>query len=147
LKAISDGSEVPRVVIGAEKLVVYDWLNGSKPIHRRVAWRDGIWAAIQEHLPDCRSRHCLLLLSIDPVNKHQTFQHGDPGPSIQVDPQRAGFAQVKDWLQKLHEREDMGDLPQLVPTSVLATGPATLRPAQAKARPLGKLLGRLKRSA
>jgi hypothetical protein len=88
-----------------QKLVMYDFLP-HKPSHGRVAWTDGIWAELQTQLPECRDRHCLLLLIIDPHTKMQTFQHGDPGPSIEVDPARAGFAQLKDWLIKVHAEED-----------------------------------------
>jgi hypothetical protein len=96
---------VPRVVIGMQKLVMYDWLS-QKPLHGRVAWTDGIWAEIQGHLPECRDRGCLLLLAIDPVTRRHVYQHGDPGPRIEVDPARAGFAQLKEWLRKVHQEED-----------------------------------------
>jgi hypothetical protein len=105
-KSLAAVTDVPRVVIGTEDLVMYDWLP-NKPRHGRVSWRDGIWASIQAHLPECRDRHCLLLLLIDPVTKQHTYQHGDPGPSIKVDPERAGFAQLRDWLQKVHTEEDV----------------------------------------
>lgn len=98
-------SEIPRIVIGAQQLLMYDWLP-RKPLHGAVAWTDGVWAEIQTHLPDCRDRHCLLLLSINPVTKRQLYQHGDPGPSLEIDPERAGFAQLKEWLSKVHSEED-----------------------------------------
>ena len=84
---------------------MYDWLP-QKPLHGTVAWTHGVWGEIQAHLPECRDRHCLLLLSINPLTKRQLYQHGDPGPSLEIDPQRGGFAQLKEWLGKVHCEED-----------------------------------------
>jgi hypothetical protein len=97
---------IPRAVLGASKLVLYDLLE-RKPRHRHVLWStDGIWAAISERFAECRRRGCLVLLKIDPDTKEQVYQHDDPGPTIRINPEKGEFALLQPWLEQCHQAED-----------------------------------------
>jgi hypothetical protein len=97
--------DVPRVVLGLGNLTMYDWLD-IKPKHRAIQWRDGIWGQISSQFPLCKQRHCLVLLQIDPLTGHQIYQHGDPGPVMEIDPGQGEFRLIKQWLEDCHATED-----------------------------------------
>lgn len=96
---------VPRAVLGTSKLTLYDWLE-SKPRHRHIRWEPGIWSTISNHFPDCKARGCLVLLRIDPGSGKQTYQHGDPGPVLHIDPERGEFKLLEPWLAHCHQLDD-----------------------------------------
>jgi len=97
---------IPRAVLGASKLVLYDLLQ-KKPQHRHVLWSaDGIWGVISNHFIDCRQRGCLVLLKIDPATSEQVYQHGDPGPTLRISPEKGEFALLSPWLAHCHQLED-----------------------------------------
>jgi len=97
---------IPRAVLGATKLVLYDLME-HKPKHHHVLWStDGIWGAISNHFADCRTRGCLVLLKIDPASREQIYQHSDPGPVLKIHPEKGEFALLKPWLDHCHRLED-----------------------------------------
>jgi hypothetical protein len=98
---------VPRAVLGTSKLTLYDFLERPKrPRHRHVRWQDGIWSAISNHFSDCKARGCLVLLRIDPTTNQQIYQHGDPGPTIRITPDKGEFKLLQPWIAQCHELED-----------------------------------------
>gem|GEM_PF-3611751 len=110
---MSTAVEFPWVVVGFQKLTVYDTLT-EKPRHRSVQWYGtGIWAELAQHFTACASRRCLVLLSIDPETKVETFQHGEGGPHLQV-AHMGGFSQLGPWLAECHRAEDERDSPRAV---------------------------------
>ncbi|HLG71892.1 MAG TPA: J domain-containing protein [Chloroflexota bacterium] len=100
-----DRQPIPRAVLGTSKLTLYDLLE-RKPRHRHVRWEPGIWSAISNYFPDCKARGCLVLLRIDPATGQQVYQHGDPGPTLRIDPQRGEFKLLEPWLAHCHQLED-----------------------------------------
>ncbi len=98
-------SPIPRAVLGTSKLTLYDFLD-RKPRHRHVRWEPGIWSAISNHFPTCKARGCLVLLRIDPLTAQQLYQHGDPGPTLKIDPEKGEFRLLEPWLAHCHELED-----------------------------------------
>jgi curved DNA-binding protein CbpA len=100
-----DRQPVPRAVLGTSKLTLYDFLD-RKPRHRHVRWEAGIWSTISNYFPECKARRCLVLLRIDPANGQQVYQHGDPGPTLRIDPQRGEFKLLEPWLAHCHQLED-----------------------------------------
>lgn len=96
---------IPRAILGTSKLMLYD-LQTVKPRHRRILWEDGIWNSVMGQFTDCRARHCLVLLQIEPKTNRQIYQHGDPGPRLNIDPNAGEFRLLKPWLDECHQAED-----------------------------------------
>ena len=97
--------EFPRVVVGLSTMVLYD-VPSSKPQHRQVRWVRGIWSHLDEYFTSCKERGCLVLLAVDPLTKRQKYQHGDPGPTLEINPDKWEFSRLQDWLEAHHQRED-----------------------------------------
>ena len=98
-------SDVPRVILGTAKLMIYE-LQDRKPRHGQVRWQPGIWNQIATYFPHCRDRGCLVLLRIDPKSYRQLYQHGDPGPTLEIDPNQGEFRLLQPWLEECHRGED-----------------------------------------
>ncbi|HEX6513557.1 MAG TPA: DnaJ domain-containing protein [Chloroflexota bacterium] len=96
---------IPWAILGTSKLTLYDLLE-RKPKHRHISWQPGIWSAISNYFPDCKARRCLVLLKIDPLTNEQVYQHGDPGPSLRIDPGKGEFRLLAGWLARCHQMED-----------------------------------------
>jgi hypothetical protein len=96
---------IPRAILGTSKLTLYDFLD-RKPRHRQITWQPGIWGAISNHFGDCKARGCLVLLRIDPATNDQVYQHGDPGPTLRINPNRGEFKLLHPWLAHCHQLED-----------------------------------------
>jgi curved DNA-binding protein CbpA len=104
--AAKQRSPVPRAILGTKVLMLYDFLE-RKPRHRQILWeKDGIWGAISNHFPECKARGCLVLLRIDPATTEQIYQHGDPGPTLRINPQKGEFKLLTPWLTECHSLED-----------------------------------------
>jgi hypothetical protein len=96
---------IPRAILGTSKLTLYDFLD-RKPRHGHIHWQPGIWGAISNHFGDCKARGCLVLLRIDPDTNEQVYQHGDPGPTLRINPNRGEFRLLQPWLEHCHQLED-----------------------------------------
>ena len=96
---------IPRAILGTSKLTLYDFLD-RKPKHGHIRWQPGIWGTISNHFSTCKARGCLVLLRIDPATNEQMYQHGDPGPTLRINPERGEFKLLQPWLEHCHELED-----------------------------------------
>ncbi|HEU0167704.1 MAG TPA: J domain-containing protein [Chloroflexota bacterium] len=97
--------DIPRAILGTSKLMLYD-IQTVKPRHRHILWQDGIWHSIMDQFGDCQARHCLVLLQIEPGSGRQIYQHGDPGPKLNIDPNAGEFRLLKPWLDECHQADD-----------------------------------------
>lgn len=104
-KNVHPRANMPRAILGAKQLKLYEWQE-QKPKHGQMRWEAGIWSQISSEFPVCRSRGCLVLLQLDPKTGRQMYQHGDPGPVIEIDPNRGEFKLLKPWLDFCHEQDD-----------------------------------------
>ena len=96
---------IPRAILGTSKLMLYD-LQEHKPKHGHIVWEDGIWHSIMGQFTECKERHCLVLLRIEPKTNRQVYQHGDPGPILTIDPNAGEFRLLRPWLEQCHQVED-----------------------------------------
>lgn len=99
--------DIAQVIVGMKDLQLYDF-QVPKPKHGKVHWEKGIWTQISSHFPACQERGCLVLLQIDPENRHQIYQHGESGPLIRIDPSKGEFRLLAAWLDECHRLEDGG---------------------------------------